>query len=356
MSHPYIGLPARQYWRTGVAESHPFTVEDLYHKKFEIRAEDRIATAGSCFAQHVSTHMKRRGYNIIDVEPPAPGMTDATAKKYGYSIYSGRFGNIYTARQLVQLMRDCERGKVRDEDIWEKDGRFYDGLRPGVEPAGLSSAEEVRLQRKDHLARVKAMFSTLDVMIFTLGLTEGWVNVQTGTTYPTCPGVMAGTFDPQAYAFKNFTHAEILEDLKFARDFIKKRNANARILFTVSPVPLTATAVDEHILSATTYSKSVLRAVAGQMAQDFADVDYFPSYEMIASPFSRGFFYEPNMRSVTTVGVETVMKVFFSQHRLADEHGEAKSGPRKGGGKRARRAANDADDVVCEEKLLEAFS
>lgn len=354
MSHPYIGLPARQYWRTGVAESHPFTVQDLYHKKFEIRAGDRIATAGSCFAQHVSTHMKKRGYNIIDVEPPVPGMSDATAKKYGYNIYSGRFGNIYTARQLVQLMRDCESGAIRDEDIWEKDGRYYDGLRPGVEPEGLPSAKDVRLQREDHLARVKTMFETLDVMIFTLGLTEGWVNLKTGTTYPTCPGVIAGTFDPDVHAFKNFTYPEIIEDLEFARVFIKERNPEARILFTVSPVPLTATAVDEHILAATTYSKSVLRAVAGQMAQDHADVDYFPSYEMIASPFSRGFFYEPNMRSVTTGGVETVMKVFFSQHHLAGERDLADRAPKRRG--KRRPPANDEDDVVCEEKLLEAFS
>ena len=42
-----------------------------------------------------------------------------------------------------------------------------------------------------------------------------------------------------------------------------RRTPKLRILLTVSPVPLTATAGDDHVLLATTYSKSVLRAGRG---------------------------------------------------------------------------------------------
>src|SRR5207344_451486 len=79
-------------------------------------------------------------------------------------------------------------------------------------------------------------------------------------------------------------------------------------------VPLTATATSNHVLVATTYSKSVLRAVAGSLADTYPNTDYFPSYEMIASPWSKGFFYEANMRAVNTGGVAAVMRVFFEQH------------------------------------------
>ena len=125
---------------------------------------------------------------------------------------------------------------------------------------------------------------------------------------------------------------------------------------TVSPVPLAATATDKNVLVATSYSKSVLRAVAGSLSDEFAEIDYFPSYEIISTPFSRRFFYGPDMREVTSTGVDLVMKTFF------DEHGAAPAGPSTAlpsvehpQARRPVRAAS-AEDVVCEEAFLEAFA
>jgi hypothetical protein len=36
------------------------------------------------------------------------------------------------------------------------------------------------------------------------------------------------------------------------------------------------------------YSKSVLRAMAGHLAQTYADIDYFPSYQLASAP-ARGW-------------------------------------------------------------------
>lgn len=347
MSNPYENLPPSRYWKSGVANAHPLHVTDFYKKKFAIDASDKIATAGSCFAQHVARHMRAKGYQILDVEPPLAGTSEELAQKFGYRTYSARYGNIYTSRQLLQLMDDCQTRTVRDEDIWERGGRFFDALRPAVEPNGLPSANDVREHRQRHLQKVTHLFANTDVLVFTLGLTESWINMSTKTVYPTCPGVVAGTFDPEKYQFVNFDFNDVLKDMTEVRRRLKKRNPNLRILLTVSPVPLTATAADEHILLATTYSKSVLRAVAGSMSKQFDDVDYFPSYELIAAPFSRGFFYESNMRSVTNGGVETVMKCFFSEHQLP----KPTNAPDKGSSQKKSNA-----DVVCEEALLEAFS
>ena len=57
------------------------------------------------------------------------------------------------------------------------------------------------------------------------------------------------------------------------------------------------------MLVATTQSKSVLRAVAGSLQDQFRFVDYFPSYEIITAPPFQGKFYEKNQRSVTPEGV-----------------------------------------------------
>ena len=96
----------------------------------------------------------------------------------------------------------------------------------------------------------------------------------------------------------------------------------------------------------------MLRAAAGQLAAELADVDYFPSYEIITAPCSRGFFFEPNLRSVTPAGVAAVMRVFFAAHAPGAAGAAPGKPPRRG----ARQREDDADEAVCEEILLEGFA
>src|ERR1700742_3917315 len=165
MSSPYTGLPPRSVWRSGVQEAHPLTVEGLYRKKFSIEDTDKIATAGSCFAQHVSNYLQKNGFSVLDVEPPPPVLSEEVAKSFGYKIYSARYGNIYTVRQLLQLAQDAEAGHVHADDVWEKDGRYFDALRPNIEPKGFDSVEETLALRKYHLAKVRELFTKMDVFI-----------------------------------------------------------------------------------------------------------------------------------------------------------------------------------------------
>lgn len=350
MTHPYVDLPADRYWRTGVAETNPLEPRDLYQKKFAISPDDAIATAGSCFAQHIATHLRRRRFQILDVERPPQAMDPALAKRYGYLTYSARYGNMYHVRQFVQLIKEARAKEPDPSVVWEKDGRYFDALRPSVEPQGLESADEVLAHRRLHLQKVLRLLNRLDVLIFTLGLTEAWVDRQTGRVYPTCPGVIAGQYDEERHEFHNFSYEEVRADLEELRRLLQRRRPEARMLLTVSPVPLTATASGHHVLPATNYSKSVLRAAAGHMAESHPDVDYFPSYEIISSPWSRGVFYESNLRSVSDTGVNTVMGVFFAAHGIAAQ--DAGAAPAR---RRAAPAAGEDEDVQCEDELLDAF-
>ena len=354
---PYASLPPERFWRTGVAETNPLIMEKLYTKRFDIAPTDRIATAGSCFAQHIARNFRARGFTVMDVEPAPEATPPGVAQAYGYGVYSARYANIYTVRQLLELFREAtaaDRGEAPwPVLVWERKGRFHDGMRPGVEPEGLRTPEEVIAHRREHLAQVRRLFAEMQVFVFTLGLTEAWVDGASGRTLPTCPGTIAGTFDSAQHKFQNFRFRSILEDYRAFRKELAAFNPGVRHLITVSPVPLTATASDQHVLVATTYSKSVLRAVAGQLYADYDDLDYFPSYEIIAAHPSRGFFFEGNLRSVSPAGVETVMRSFFSEHDAA----AAGPAPAAAAATTAAEAAETkADDVACEEILLDAFS
>ncbi len=368
MDSPYANLPPRSFWRSGVSDTHPLTVKDLYRKKFAIGQGDKIATAGSCFAQHVTRFLRSHGFSLLDVEPPPEIVTDRIARTLGYKTFSARYGNIYSVRQLLQLAQDAETGFVDPGNVWVKDGRFYDALRPNIEPDGFHSAEEVLALRADHLSKVKRLFREMNIFIFTFGLTEAWIDSRNGRVFPTAPGTIAGTFDPSVHAFHNFGFEEIRSDFIAFLDLVRRNNPDLKVLLTVSPVPLTATAGDDHVLVATTYSKSVLRAVAGVLAQGHDFIDYFPSYEMIASPWTRGFFYEANLRGVNMGGVDAVMRIFFEQHGglkkpVAEPEPARRISIAAGARPRAKEnagtadpARDDADEVVCEDILLEAFS
>jgi hypothetical protein len=354
---PYQGIPSIRFWSAAVAKSTAIVPDGLYNSKWPIEKNEKIATAGSCFAQHIGRYLKRNGFHVLDMEPPPLGLTPEDQTKFGFSMYSARYGNIYTTRQLLQLAREAFGEWAPGEIVWASDdGNYYDAMRPGVEPEGLGSAAEVLAHRKYHLARVREMFETMDLFIFTLGLTEAWIHSATGTVFPTAPGTIAGSYDPAKYEFKNFLFDEVWDDFNAFRDLIhsKQTKSNkAKFLLTVSPVPLTATASDNHVLLATTYSKSVLRAVAGQLSLHLPDIDYFPSYEIISNPWSRTLFYEANLRSVKESGVEAVMQTFFTAHlsRGADDDGATTTS-----NVLQERKTEIDDYMICEEAILDAFA
>lgn len=338
--NPYTNRPVKSFWRSAIAERHYADMDDIWNP-LPLSRTDKIATAGSCFAQHIAKNLLNRGANYIDREPaPAFFQDVSTARRFGYGVYSCRYGNIYTTRQLLQLFQEAFGNRIPLERVWEKDGRYYDALRPSVDPVGQESPETVLALRELHLAKVREMFAELDVFVFTMGLTEGWEHMKDRTIYPTAPGTLCGSFEPDAYAFNNLKHSDVLQDLKKFWIELKTVNTKARLLLTVSPVPLTATATDNHVLVATTYSKSVLRGVAGELADDYDDIYYFPSYEIIISHPSRGMFFDPNLRSVNEFGVDVVMNHFFS--------GDLASIFPKAGSQQVSEL-----DIVCEECLLD---
>jgi hypothetical protein len=348
--NPYQSQPPSAFWKTGVTQENPYLIRGIYKKKFALSSTTKIATAGSCFAQHISRHLKRRGYDVLDVEPPPPGLQDNLHQKYGFSMYSARYGNIYTVRQLLQLSQEAAGQRVPENVIWQKGQKFFDALRPGIEPEGFDSAEEVMFNRKHHISQVKRLFQDLDVLIFTLGLTEMWVDRQMGTVYPTAPGVIVGNFDPEAYEFKNASFSEVIQDFSAFQVVLNNIRANRpfSIILTVSPVPLTATAHPQHVLLSTTYSKSVLRAVAGELSSKYQHIDYFPSYEIVTNPRLHSTSFTENLRSVRDEAVENVMQHFFREH-------PAKM-PVSTGVKVPNKKNADMDDAIkCEEALLEAF-
>lgn len=360
-THPYQSAPAHNFWRRSVAEIDPGEVDPVVDFPIRIDPDTRVATAGSCFAQHIARYLSKSGFNYYVTEPGHPILPQSIRTKNNYGLFSARYGNIYTARQLIQLVERAYGRFVPAESVWqEADDVFLDPFRPSAQPGGFISQLELEADRAQHLAAVREMLETLDVFVFTLGLTECWASRQDGAVFPICPGVEGGVFDPDRHIFYNQTLDDVIADMTSFLMILARINPRAQVILTVSPVPLAATARhDQHVLTATTYSKSVLRVAAETLATRFAHVAYFPSYEIITGAFNKGGYYAPDLRNVVEGGVAHVMGLFM-KHATAPKTASAAvpevPAPRQASASRSDAYLEMAQHVVeveCDEAALD---
>jgi len=339
--HPYRELPLNRFWRSAVSQIAADQIDPVTRPRFTFNQYTPIAAAGSCFAQHIAHRLSSSGFNFLKIETTASDSTDS-------GIYSARYGNIYTARQLLQLMERAYGRFEPVENAWlMPNGRYADPFRPKIEPEGFASIEELEVARAEHLAAVRRMFETLSVLVFTLGLTEAWRAKTDGAVFPLAPGVAAGSMNMQRYEFINFTENEVATDLALFLDRLLHINPNVRVILTVSPVALSASYADRHVLVSNTYSKAVLRVAAERISQQYACCDYFPSYEIITGSFNRGRYYADDLRTVTPEGVNHVMRVFLHHYANVESSPKAIN---------AEMLAETRDmlKIVCEEELIAA--
>jgi hypothetical protein len=344
--NPYDGLPGYQFWRKAIGNVALREVDPVVSSGFIIDRQTKIATAGSCFAQHLSRTLEQCGFNYYIAEKPA-GLSSEEAARLNYGVFSARYGNIYTVRQLLQLF-DRAYGSFQPADsAWARgDGRYADPFRPQIEPSGFETTEAVEEDRSAHLSAVRHMFETLDVLVFTLGLTEAWAAKEDGAVFPLAPGVAAGKMDFTRYEFVNFGVNEVISDLEAFIERLREVNRGARIILTVSPVPLIATYENRHVLVSTTYSKSVLRVAAEEIVRRHSNCVYFPSYEIITGNYTRGIYYDADLRSVNAAGVDHVMRLFLAHYSAHKEKSTLYN--------ELMREAESVMEVICDEEAIDA--
>jgi hypothetical protein len=350
--NPYRSLPDHRFWRKAVAAVPHFAVDPLISVPFEIRRSDKVATAGSCFAQNIAKALQTSGFEYFVPESGPPDLPDGEREARNFGVYSARYGNIYTARQLLQLFERAYGAFKPQLDIWTRpDGRFVDPFRPQVEPAGFDSPEAMRDDRGHHLVAVRRMFEELDVFAFTFGLTESWMHKSDGAVVPLAPGVAGGTFDDN-YEFCNMRTSEVVADFLTFVDRLYSVNPGARIIVTVSPVPLIATYVDRHVVVANCYSKAALRVAVEEIVAARPEISYFPSYEIVTMPVNGHRNFEEDQRSVTARAVQNVMRIFFAHYtsQKAGRFPDVRPLQIK-----VVRELTQAAKVVCDEEALDSI-
>lgn len=225
-----------------------------------IDRDTTIVAFGSCFANHISRYLNNLGFDVA---------TKRDNKAYVSSMGDG----IVNVFAILQQFEWAWNNKVPEVELWH-----------GYKAEEFGYDESVRLKTRD-------LFDEADVFIITLGLSEIWYDEPTGEIF--WRAVPFDKFDPARHKFRVASSAETLATLRAIYALIRHHRPQAAIIFTVSPIPLSATFRPISCVSANAASKAILRAAIDELHREYHPTDpilfYYPAYEVVTQCFNFAF-------------------------------------------------------------------
>jgi hypothetical protein len=248
----------------------------------------KITAFGSCFAMHITQHLTERGFDL--------------ARKREPDIYISAIGEgLVNTQALLGQLEWALLGKKPPENLWH-----------GFKAEGFGYDEDIRL-------RTQKVFLETEFFIITLGLSEVWYDEVTGGVL--WRAVPLESFDASRHKFRVNSIAETKADLERIHALIRQHVPKAKILFTLSPIPLAATFRPVSCVTANSVSKAILRAALDEVIRDHGEdlntrLFYFPSYEIAQELFPRRF--QLDGRHLATNVIPTIMSIFESVYCDSD--------------------------------------
>ena len=263
----------------------PGAVEDYVLKGWAppeplIGPDTKIVAFGSCFAANITEWLSKRNFSVL------------TRKDGEYAdAYIVRFGEgMVNSSVLRQQFEWAFEGRVFNEELWH-----------GYDAQAFGYDESVRL-------RTKAVFDSADVFIITLGLSEVWYDEVTGGVF--WRAVPADKYDPSRHKFRVLSVAENKENIRAIVDLIAKHKPGAKLVFTLSPIPLVATFRPVSCITANAVSKASLRVSLDEVLRELSLpwVYYWPSYEIVMDVF--GNRWKDDRRHIRQPILSFIMTLF----------------------------------------------
>lgn len=268
----------RHFFKTGGIEK--YVLQGWVPDAPTITAHTQVTAFGSCFAANISNWLTKRNFNVLN-------KSDDAGKSYVVACGEGMVNSFV----ILQQFEWAWEGKVFDQDLWHG----YDTEAYGYDP-------EVQ-------AQTKKMFDETDVFILTFGLSEIWYDEPTGNVFwRTIP---KDAYDPSRHKFRVSSVEENKENMKKIYALIRKHRPDAKIIFTLSPIPLQATFRDNSCMTSNAVSKSVLRIAIDETYRDLRHegvLHYWPSYELVTDAFQQP--YKHDRRHVKEPVLDYIMMLF----------------------------------------------
>jgi len=257
-----------------------FVLEGWMPKEPCINVNTQITAFGSCFAANISNYLSRRNYAVMNKAEDA-------GRAYVVACGEGMVNSFVILQQFEWAWEN----KNFDQELWHG----YDAESYGYDP-------EVQKQTKE-------MFDNTDVFVLTFGLSEIWYDEVTSNVFwRTIP---KDVYDPKRHKFRVSTVEENAANMRKIYDLIRKNRPDAKIIYTLSPIPLQATFRDNSCITSNAVSKGIMRVAIDEVVREKRDegvLHYWPSYEMITEAFGQP--YKHDRRHPEEDVLEYIMKLF----------------------------------------------
>jgi hypothetical protein len=245
-----------------------------------IGPQTRICAFGSCFAANISNWLAKRNFNVL---------TQQGESKQAYVI---RFGEgLVNSYSLLQQFEWAFENKKNEVSLWH-----------GYSAEEYGYNDDVRLETLE-------LFESADIFILTLGLSEVWYDELTGGVF--WRAVPSDKFDAGRHKFRVTTVEENRANIREIYRLIRKHRPSAKIIFTMSPIPLVATFRPVPCITANSASKAILRAALDEFIREVIDEGvayYWPSYEIVLDVFSNR--WKEDRRHVRDEILDFIMTAF----------------------------------------------
>ena len=239
--------------------------------KFQVNTPAKVFTIGSCFARNIELVLRN-----YDVELPT---MDFAVPKSEWPTRPNGLLNEYNAGTISQrILSAIGLQETPEETIVKTKDGFVDLLLPGNFPVSFERA----VARRSEIEEVYENLVSSDLVVITLGLIEAWYDEESEFFLNRMPTHVQVKSQPDRYSFRRLDADESFSLLDRALAGLIGAGID-KVLLTVSPVPLGTTFTNSDVVVASSYSKAVLRVCSEKLSQQYAQVDYLPSFEMVTS-------------------------------------------------------------------------
>jgi hypothetical protein len=298
-------------WEANIDRFSHAPIEIDHVPKFRLSDDDSFFCIGSCFARNIEEHLIYRSRHVLSKRIFAP-RAEAPARPNG-------FVNKFTTMSMVNEVKWALDPPTIDARLFEETPNGWVDLQlgPGIPAVSLARAiERRRYLVHDYFARIR----NASVVVITLGMSEVWWDSVAGVYLNAAPSLASVRRDRDRYSVEIADTQENVEHLERLRNLLRGMNPDMKLVVTVSPVPLGQTFSGRDVAVANMLSKSTLRAAAEQFAIRHNDVDYFPSYDIVALA-PRALAYGQDCLHVSDKVVGAIMSMFLRDYAGMDAPG-----------------------------------
>ena len=246
-----------------------------------IGLKDCIFTIGSCFADAIANHLYENKFKVSN----------------------NQFGTVYNPISIHRLLLLALENQLPLSETYLQNEGVYFNYDFHSSHSALNQ-QELENKIKTSIGEANDFLKNADRIILTYGTAFAYRLKSTNEIVANCHKVPSANF-----AKSLLTEGEIIESFKNLYSKLKSINPKYKIILTVSPV--------RHLkdtLELNAVSKSILRLSCHSIVNQFSDVEYFPSYEILLDDLRDYRFYKTDRLHPTEEAIEYIWEKFVTAY------------------------------------------